>query len=115
MAFERKNNDLVHTLKMFSSRKKTYFFDLKRNRDNDLYLVINESTPKENEEGYEKHKIFIFGEDLDKFVGLAQEILSHAHKIAPNGLSKSQEFGRFEKKSSATEDSDEEKTDEVSW
>jgi hypothetical protein len=58
---------------IFSKRvragKRTYFFDVKATRSNDYYLTITESKRKYKEDGftYEKHKIFLYKEDFDKF------------------------------------------------
>ncbi|MEM0941226.1 MAG: DUF3276 family protein [Bacteroidota bacterium] len=50
--------------------KRTYFFDVKSTRSNDYYLTITESKRKPKDDGfyYEKHKIFLYKEDFDKFI-----------------------------------------------
>jgi hypothetical protein len=52
--------------------KRTYFFDVKATRSNEYYLTITESKRRfNNEQGkfyYEKHKLFLYKEDFDKFV-----------------------------------------------
>jgi len=51
--------------------KRTYFFDVKATRSNEYYLTITESKRRfNNEQGkffYEKHKLFLYKEDFDKF------------------------------------------------
>jgi hypothetical protein len=50
--------------------KRTYFFDVKATRKEDYYLTITESKKRMGKEGkvfYEKHKIFLYKEDFDKF------------------------------------------------
>lgn len=50
--------------------KRTYFFDVKATRNNDYYLTITESKKRFDKEGnyhYEKHKIFLYKEDFEKF------------------------------------------------
>lgn len=50
--------------------KRTYFFDVKSTKGEDLYLTITESKKRFREDGtffYEKHKIFLYKEDFDKF------------------------------------------------
>ena len=50
--------------------KRTYFFDVKSTRGNDLYLTITESKRRYADDGnfhYEKHKLFLYKEDFDKF------------------------------------------------
>ncbi len=51
--------------------KRTYFFDVKATRKEDYYLTITESKKRLGKEGkifYEKHKIFLYKEDFEKFV-----------------------------------------------
>ncbi|HQW05146.1 MAG: PUR family DNA/RNA-binding protein [Flavobacteriales bacterium] len=50
--------------------KRTYFFDVKSTRGRDLYLTITESKKHTHEDGsahYDKHKIFLYKEDFEKF------------------------------------------------
>jgi hypothetical protein len=50
--------------------KRTYFFDVKSTKGEDLYLTITESKKKFRDDGtffYEKHKIFLYKEDFEKF------------------------------------------------
>lgn len=51
--------------------KRTYFFDVKATRSDEYYLTITESKRRfNNEHGkfyYEKHKLFLYKEDFDKF------------------------------------------------
>ena len=58
--------------------KRTYFFDVKATRGNDQYLTITESKKRMGQDGkffYEKHKIFLYKEDFEKFSeGLAEAI-----------------------------------------
>lgn len=62
-----KNNDEVYS-KAVRAGKRTYFFDIKSTRGNDLYITITESKKRlEEGAGYEKHKIFLYKEDFEKF------------------------------------------------
>lgn len=57
--------------------KRTYFFDVRATRGNDLYLTITESKRRYQDDGrytYEKHKLFLYKEDFEKF----SEGLNHA-------------------------------------
>jgi hypothetical protein len=58
--------------------KRTYFFDVKATRGNDHYLTITESKKRFGADGkffYEKHKIFLYKEDFEKFSeGLAEAV-----------------------------------------
>lgn len=59
--------------------KRTYFFDVKSTRSNDYYLTITESKKRFNEDGftYEKHKIFLYKEDFNKFVEALNNTVNH--------------------------------------
>jgi hypothetical protein len=59
--------------------KRTYFFDVKSTRSNDYYLTITESKRRYKEDGYyyEKHKIFLYKEDFDKFIQALQTTIDH--------------------------------------
>lgn len=51
--------------------KRTYFFDVKATRNNELYLTITESKKRFTDDGkftFEKHKIFLYREDFEKFI-----------------------------------------------
>ncbi len=53
--------------------KRIYYFDVKRSRNGDKYVAITESKktvsgPEDNPQvSYEKHKVFLYKEDFDKF------------------------------------------------
>ena len=68
--------------------KRTYFFDVKATRNGDYYLTITESKKKFDKDGnpsYEKHKVFLYKEDFEKFVeGLGDAI--EVVKSAINGI-----------------------------
>ena len=81
-------NDKYHNDEIFSKAvragKRTYFFDVKATRGNDLYLTITESKRKYNEDGtffYEKHKLFLYKEDFDKFSEGLDESLSKIRSL----------------------------------
>lgn len=59
--------------------KRTYFFDVKSTRSNDYYLTITESRRRYKDDGYfyEKHKIFLYKEDFNKFVEALQDTVGH--------------------------------------
>jgi hypothetical protein len=80
---ERNDKEEVFT-KVVRAGKRTYFFDVKSTRHEDLYLTITESKKRQGKEGkmfYEKHKIFLYKEDFEKFT----EGLREAVTFAGNG------------------------------
>jgi len=67
---EEKNQKEEIFTKIVRAGKRTYFFDVKATRKEDYYLTITESKKRLGKEGkvfYEKHKIFLYKEDFDKF------------------------------------------------
>lgn len=63
--------------KVVRAGKRTYFFDVKATKSNDLYLTLTESkkTTIDGRETYQKHKLFLYKEDFDKFQeGLADAL-----------------------------------------
>ena len=68
---------------IFSERvragKRTYFFDVKATRANDYYLTITESKRRYKDDGYtyEKHKIFLYKEDFNKFMKALNTTVDH--------------------------------------
>ena len=63
------NRDEIYS-KAVRAGKRTYFFDVKTTRGNDYYLTITESKRKYDPDGkvfYEKHKLFLYKEDFEKF------------------------------------------------
>lgn len=68
--------------------KRTYFFDVKSTKSNDFYLTITESKRKPKDDGdgfyYEKHKIFLYKEDFQKFLAALNDTLRHvADELLP--------------------------------
>jgi hypothetical protein len=66
--------------------KRTYFFDVKSTRGNDYYLTITESKKRFGTDGkftYEKHKIFLYKEDFEKFIEGLNEAVTHIRENAP--------------------------------
>jgi hypothetical protein len=60
--------------------KRTYFFDVKSTRDKELYITVTESKKRfDNALGkfvYDKHKIFLYQEDFEKFMHGLQDAYS---------------------------------------
>ncbi len=57
--------------------KRTYFFDVRATRSNDYYITITESKRKFNSRGYDKHKIFLYKEDFNKFLASLGKTIDH--------------------------------------
>ena len=73
------NNDKkvesVYSQRIRAGKRRTYFFDIRETRGNDYYLTITESRKRFNEDGYDRHKIFLYKEDFNKFLkGMTEAI-----------------------------------------
>ena len=68
---------------VFSSRavsgKRTYFFNVKENRHGDLFLNIVESK-KKSEDGFERHSLIVFQEDLEEYLEAFNKAVSYIQK-----------------------------------
>lgn len=72
--------------KVVRAGKRTYFLDVKATRRNDYYLTITESKKRFNRDGrhyFEKHKVFLYKEDFDKFTENLQEVIDFIKKNVP--------------------------------
>jgi len=66
--------------------KRTYFFDVKATKGNDYFLTITESKRLYNNDGtshYQKHKIYLYKEDFDKFNEGLKEVIGYVQKEQP--------------------------------
>ncbi|HBL77808.1 MAG: DNA-binding protein [Bacteroidetes bacterium GWF2_42_66] len=64
--------------KAIRAGKRTYFFDVKSTRNDEYYLTITESKKRFEQDGqfhFEKHKIFLYKEDFEKFMDGLQEVI----------------------------------------
>jgi hypothetical protein len=64
--------------------KRTYFFDVKATRRNDYFLTITESKKRFQKDGrfyFEKHKIFLYKEDFEKFADGFQEVIEFIQTV----------------------------------
>jgi len=80
--------DEIHS-KAVRAGKRTYFFDVKATRRNDYYLTITESKKRFNRDGkffYEKHKLFLYKEDFDKFADALKEVIEFIREVNPQPI-----------------------------
>lgn len=82
--------------------KRTYFFDVKATRANDLYLTVTESKKKFNEDGgfyFEKHKVFLYKEDFEKFAEGLNEAVAKINELKASGEYEVKEGEGYERRS----------------
>ncbi|MGI4834440.1 MAG: DUF3276 family protein [Janthinobacterium lividum] len=76
-----KDQEEIYSYRM-KAGKRTYFFDVKATRGQDYYLTITESKrrPGSDPDGpvsYEKHKIFLYKEDFNKFIDALHDAVDY--------------------------------------
>lgn len=87
---EKRDQEIVYS-KAIKAGKRIYYLDVKKNRKDDLFLAITESKKKVNGEGddaqisFEKHKIFLYKEDFEKFSDGLAEVISFINKMNSEG------------------------------
>jgi len=82
------NHEEIYS-KVVRAGKRTYFFDVKATRRNDYYLTITESKKRFNRDGkffYEKHKLFLYKEDFDKFADSLKEVIDYIREANPQPI-----------------------------
>ena len=67
----------VYSTKVRAGKRRTYFFDVRQTKGEDYYITLTESTKKFNNDGYERHKIFLYKEDFNRFIGSLEEVINH--------------------------------------
>ncbi|MBK9150692.1 MAG: DUF3276 family protein [Saprospiraceae bacterium] len=108
--------DSVYTSKVKAGKRRTYFFDVRRTKGDDYYITITESTKKFNSDGYERHKIFLYKEDFNRFMAQLNETVNHVK----NDLMPDFDYDAYEKRqaeweASQSEEDRKENEDDVSW
>jgi len=65
----------VYSKRIRAGKRRTYFFDVRETRGSDYYLTITESRKRFDSDGYDRHKIFLYKEDFNKFIkGLIEAV-----------------------------------------
>lgn len=72
-----KRMESVYSKRIRAGKRRTYFFDVRTTRGNDYYLTITESRKRFNDDGYDRHKIFLYKEDFNKFIKALTEAVDH--------------------------------------
>jgi hypothetical protein len=72
-----KKQESVYSKRIRAGKRRTYFFDVRETRGNDYYLTITESRKRFDSDGYDRHKIFLYKEDFNKFIKGLTEAIDH--------------------------------------
>ena len=79
MAYENndKKMESIYSKRIRAGKRRTYFFDVRATRGNDYYLTITESRKRFDDNGYDRHKIFLYKEDFNKFIKALGESIDY--------------------------------------
>ena len=69
--------DSIYSKRLRAGKRRTYFFDVRATRGNDYFLTITESRKRFDDNGYDRHKIFLYKEDFNKFVKALGEAVDY--------------------------------------
>lgn len=69
--------DSIYSKRIRAGKRRTYFFDVRATKGNDYYLTITESRKRFDDNGYDRHKIFLYKEDFNKFVKALGEAVDY--------------------------------------
>lgn len=73
--YNDRKQESVYSRRLKAGKRRTYFFDVRETKGNDFFLTITESRKRFNDDGYDRHKIFLYKEDFNKFInGLTEAV-----------------------------------------
>ena len=86
MAYDNKNysdnrgdsrNESLYSKRIKAGKRRTYFFDVRSTRANDYFITITESKKRFDDNGYDRHKMFLYKEDFNKFLNALTETVGY--------------------------------------
>lgn len=86
MAYENKNfgdnrgenrNESLYSKRIKAGKRRTYFFDVRSTRGNDYFITITESKKRFDDNGYDRHKMFLYKEDFNKFLAALTDTINY--------------------------------------
>lgn len=79
----RKEQEPEHSVRV-KAGKRTYFFDVRETHNNSKYITITESKKRKKRGSedffYERHKIFLYGEDFETFIEALSETVKYVRE-----------------------------------
>ena len=72
-----RNQDPIFSKRVKAGKRRTYFFDVRATRGNDYFLTITESKKRFDDGGYDRHKMFLYKEDFNKFAAALEETIGY--------------------------------------
>lgn len=74
---DNRNNESLFSKRIKAGKRRTYFFDVRSTRGNDYFITITESKKRFDENGYDRHKMFLYKEDFNKFLNALTETVNY--------------------------------------
>lgn len=74
---DRRNAESIFSKRIKAGKRRTYFFDVRETRGSDYFITITESKKRFNDGGYDRHKMFIYKEDFNKFLAALTETVDY--------------------------------------
>lgn len=74
---ENRNNESMFSKRIKAGKRRTYFFDVRATRGNDYFITITESKKRFDDNGYDRHKMFLYKEDFHKFLNALTETIGY--------------------------------------
>lgn len=74
---ENRNSESLYSKRIKAGKRRTYFFDVRATRGNDYFITITESKKRFDDNGYDRHKMFLYKEDFNKFVNALTETVNY--------------------------------------
>jgi len=72
-----RHNDEIFSKRVRAGKRRTYFFDIRTTKSNDYYITITESKRRFDDDGYERHKLHLYKEDINKFLEAFEETANY--------------------------------------
>ena len=69
--------DSVYSQRLRAGKRRTYYFDVRTTKSEDYYISITELKKRNDSEGYDRHKVFIYKEDFNKFLAALENTVNH--------------------------------------
>jgi len=74
---DKRNTESIFSKRIKAGKRRTYFFDVRETRGSDYFITITESKKRFNDDGYDRHKMFIYKEDFNKFLAALTETVDY--------------------------------------
>jgi len=70
-------NESLYSKRIKAGKRRTYFFDVRSTRGNDYFITITESKKRFDDNGYDRHKMFLYKEDFNKFLAALTDTINY--------------------------------------